>query len=285
MFERFISIDWSGAEKESKRSGLRIVQATLEHNGGAVVNSPKRDTCWWKRAECIDWLVQVLQEDEPRCLVALDFGFSYPWGSDESVFTCTGWKEMLRVLSRLYAENGSARSMAEKVNLSPRFGGHGPYRFDYNRTDFRFYLDSETPYYRLVEMAIPQAISQWYLGSGGTVGFSSITGMAAIHYLMGLRERGEINFQVWPQECNLPDADKHVIVESYPAVCPEPQDYGECKDQHCRDAWKVLQWMLTEAKAETLDSRFEITPKPFGRGKDVSFEDQISFEGWIFGVS
>jgi hypothetical protein len=53
VFDRFISIDWSGAKRESKRSGLRIVQTTLEHGSGEVVDSPERRTCWWKRAEVV----------------------------------------------------------------------------------------------------------------------------------------------------------------------------------------------------------------------------------------
>ena len=129
----------------------------------------------------------------------MDFGFGYPWGADQSVFACDGWEEMLGALSRLYAEEETARSAAQRINSCQRFRGHGPYRFDDNRANFHFYLDNETAYYRLVEMTIPQAISQWYLGSGGTVGFGSITGMFAIHQLMGLRERGEMDFQVWPR--------------------------------------------------------------------------------------
>ncbi len=192
---------------------------------------------------------------------------------------------MLGALSRSYADEGTARATARRVNLSDRFEGHGPYRFDDDRADFCFYLDEKVSYYRLVETVIPQAISQWYLGSGGTVGFSSITGMAALRHLMNMRAQGEIDFRVWPQEGLTPDADKHVIVESYPAVYPEPPDYGECTDEHCRDAWKVLQWMLREANDRTLKCRFEMAPKPFGRIEGVSFEDQIRFEGWIFGVS
>ena len=106
---------------------------------------------------------------------------------------------MLGVISNLYTEEGTARSVAQRVNASPSFGGHGPYRFNDTRTDFRFYLDNGTSYYRLVEKAVPQAISQWYLGSGGTVGFSTITGLAALDQLMTLREKGHLDFQVWPQ--------------------------------------------------------------------------------------
>ncbi len=285
VFERFISIDWSGSDTEDRRVNLRVVEATPYGNDGTIVAPPnaRRGVRAWTRAECRRYLVEALQ-DRSRCLIAMDFGFGYPWGADGSVFACNGWAEMLGALSRLYAEEGMARSAAQSINSFARFGGHGPYRFDVNRTDFRFYLDNETPYYRLVEIAIPQAISQWYLGSGGTVGFSSITGMAALRYLMDMRAQGEIDFRVWPQEGLVPEANKHVIVESYPAVYPEPPDYGECTDEHCRDAWKVLQWMLGKANAGNLGEYFQIASVPFGRIENVSFEEQVSFEGWIFGV-
>lgn len=135
-----------------------------------------------------------------------------------------------------------------------------------------------------MEMAIPQAISQWYLGSGGTVGFSTITGMAALDHLMTLRKQGAIDFRVWPQEGLTPEADKHIIVESYPAIYPEPQDYGGCTDEHCRDAWRVLQWVLGHHEEKTLGDPFDIAPVPFGRAENVSFEEQVRFEGRIFGV-
>ena len=83
----------------------------------------------------------------------------------------------------------------------------------------------------------------------------------------------------------MPSKDKPVLVESYPAIYPKPSGYAECEYEHCRDAWKVSQWMLREANEGSLKCHFEIAPKPFGRVEEVSFEDQVRFEGWIFGVS
>lgn len=179
MFDRYISVDWSGAGTEEQRYGLRVVEASHENAEGIVVDPPRSGATRWTRTECRRYLAEALHGGQPRCLVAMDFGFGYPWGADVSVFGSGGWEGMLGTLSSLYDEEGTARSVAQRINSSASFGGHGPYRFDDSRTDFRFYLDSGTPYYRLVEMAVPQAVSQWYLGSGGTVGFSTITGMAA----------------------------------------------------------------------------------------------------------
>ena len=46
MFERYVSVDWSGAKRETKRSGLRIVQAVPEHRGGVVVNPRYCQMLW-----------------------------------------------------------------------------------------------------------------------------------------------------------------------------------------------------------------------------------------------
>ena len=37
-------------------------------------------------------------------------------------------------------------------------------------------------------MIAPQGISQWYLGSGGTVGFHTISGLSAIDYILACPE-------------------------------------------------------------------------------------------------
>ena len=66
---------------------------------------------------------------------------------------------MPRTVAEVYEREGSARGAAENVNLRPGCGGHGPFRFNQSGTDFRFYLDNGVGYFRLTEMAIPQAIS------------------------------------------------------------------------------------------------------------------------------
>jgi hypothetical protein len=191
---------------------------------------------------------------------------------------------MLAEVARLYQQHETARATALAVNDQIGFGGNGPYRFNESRTSFRFYLDHGVGYYRAVELTIAQAISQWYLGSGGTVGFHTITGMAFLNRLMDLRQRGEIDFRVWPQEGGEPDRKKHLLVESYPAICPALEDYGPCEDAHQRDAWKVLKRMLQAAADHSLEDMFQIPRQSFGRIDGVDFLEQVGFEGWIFGV-
>jgi hypothetical protein len=99
------------------------------------------------------------------------------------------------------------------------------------------------------------------------------------------REAGQLNFVVWPHESLAPDGTQHVLVESYPAICPSPSDYGPCRDEHQKDAWKVLQALLRKRHKGTLSGLFQIKEQPFGRIKAVDFEQQIQFEGFIIGIS
>jgi hypothetical protein len=72
----------------------------------------------WTRAECRRWLAQALRVDQPRSLIAMDFGFGYPWGARGSAFGSDGWEVMLGAVCSLYAEEGTARAVAQKINSS-----------------------------------------------------------------------------------------------------------------------------------------------------------------------
>ena len=285
MFDRIISIDWSGAGSEAEGVDLRISMFDAATNECSILNRRKGNQEFhsWSRAACREWLRERLAEDTPT-LVAMDFGFGMPWGTDSIVFRASGWRNMVRVIGQQYQIDGTARATAQSINDDERFNGHGPYRFDESRSDFRFYLDHGVPYFRLAELLTPQAISQWYLGSGGTVGFHTITGLAAIDYLIGLRDNGEIDFAVWPQETLQPDGKKHVLVESYPSICPSLDDYGPCRDGHQEDAWKVLQRLVAARADGTLPNLFGIDEQKVGRIEGVSFMEQIQFEGFILGL-
>jgi hypothetical protein len=192
---------------------------------------------------------------------------------------------MIGAIAKRYGEQGTARATALSINNDKRFGGHGPYRFDPDRNDFRFYADNGIAYYRLTELIAPQGISQWYLGSGGTVGFHTISGLSAIHHLIQEREAGRLDFVIWPHEGLAPDGTKHVLAESYPALCKSPDDFGPCRDQHQRDAWKVLQMLLMRRSERTLCELFRIKEQPFGRVAGVDFQRQVQFEGFILGIA
>ena len=285
MFDRIISVDWSGAARETTGVDLRIAAFDAALNQSRIVPRPhyRGPLVRWSRQAFRSWLAKELQDKRPA-LVAMDFGFGLPWGSDQAVFGVAGWREMIHAIAERYEEKGTARETAQSIGNDQRFGGHGPYRFDSDRNDFRFYADKGVAYYRLTELIAPQAISQWYLGSGGSVGFHTISGLSAINHLIQERESGRVDFVVWPQETFAPDGTRHVLAESYPAICREPGDFGPCRDQHQRDAWKVLQMLLMRRNDGTLRDLFEVKERPFGRITGITFQQQIQFEGFILGI-
>jgi hypothetical protein len=282
MFDRIVSIDWSGAGSEEERVSLRI--AVWEKDGDCCrIRLPPASgtTRKWRRSECRDYLRQVLS-DAKRTLVGMDFGFGLPWGSEIAIFRVRGWREMIKSIGQLYEVNGTARAAAQVINSMPHLNGHGPYRFNDSRTDYRFYLDNGVPYYRLTELAAPQAISQWYMGSGGTVAFHTITGLAAIDWLISLRHKDGLRFAVWPFEEVEPN--QNVLVETYPAICPKCAHDPSCHGGDEIDAWRVLQMIVAKQRDRTLTNLFEIREQPFGRIAGVNPRDQIRFEGSIFGL-
>ena len=242
MFDRIISVDWSGEENKTEGDHVSLRVAVWDHSGSSIQRPPKANKSRrkWSREECREWLREQLADGSQRTLAAFDFGFSLPWGSEKALFQVTGWRTLLAEIGRLYAQQGTARATAEAVNALTCLGGHGPYRLTKDdRTEREFYLQHGVGYYRLTELATPQAISQWYLGAGPKVGYHSITGMAALDWLIGERSSGRASFEVWPQETMKPVGN--VLVESYPSICPRPPSWGSAQGEHERDAWKVLQ--------------------------------------------
>ncbi len=338
MFDRIISVDWSGAGNEADGVDLRVAIFDAIEDRFEIVDpsTAKKVTSKWSRAEFREWIKDELKPDKSPTLLAMDFGFGLPWRSDEKLFGVHGWRNLLREIAIKYEEHeerernkaikkdrkGSSRSAAKAINAQENFGGHGPYRFNDNRTDYRFYVDQEVAYYRIAELCCPQAISQWYLGSGGTVGFHTISGLTAIDYLIECRNGKEIDFLVWPQECFLPDGRQHVLVESYPSICPalkctrcnepyvtrtEPQitpgkptkkskkytrrACSKCNetdiwtDPNQEDAWKVLQMLVDMRSSGTLKEAFQIPDVPFGRYEEIDYKSQVQFEGWMIGLN
>lgn len=282
MFERLISIDWSGAGSDASRVALRIAQWTP---GGATLVSPpsKRGARSWSRNEALEFLTRELHPHKPRTAVALDFAFGLPWGSDIKVFGVTGWQAMLRSLRDLYSQHGTARDTAAAINNRKEFQGHGPYRFNEGRADFLFYLRQGVPYYRVVELVVPQAISVWYLGAGAAVGFHTITGLACLRQLLDRRDAGLVNFSVWPHEEAAP-FPSHVLLEGYPAVYPAPESFGPCRDANECDAWRMLEWMRVKNDDGQLERSLHV-PIDLAASLLPNSLARVQFEGWILGVT
>jgi hypothetical protein len=287
-FERFIGVDWSGARSEDEPVSLAIAEAT-PGSVAALVASPRSRSRKWSRLQAREFLAQRLKPGEPRSLVAIDMAFGLPWGSDRALFGVHGWRALIDAMAKEHAlapavgAAGSARATAARINA--RFTDGAPFRTDATRNDARFYRDHGVAYYRQVESLVPQAISAWYLGSGGTVGFHTIAGMYTLSLLLAARDRGELSFRVWPHEGITLAEHGHVLAECYPAAMAAKAravPTGTSPDE--RDALGIVGWLLDRAAANTLGRSFALGELPFGRVEGVPWGEQIVFEGWMLGA-
>jgi hypothetical protein len=263
IFQRFVGIDWSGAGTASSNTpGLAVAEYSVEGTAAIKWHTKRRS-----REELITWLQDALHPDLPPTIVGMDFSFGFPVGTMQRIFRASSWVEMTRVLSDLNVSHGTARAVAEAINARPEFFGHGPFRTNETRNAFRFNLDSGIPYYRTVENYVPQAISGWYLGSGATVGYSMITGIAALGQLIDARKSRLCDFAVWPFEELVPG--KHLLAEVYPAIWAKP--VPNIENEHERDAIRIANG-LAEMEIRALKlPRF---------ASDVATRE----EGWILGI-
>ena len=77
MFERYIGIDYSGAQTpKSSLKGLRVYEADRLTAAHEVVPPPSPRKYWTRRG-IAEWLVERLSEGPPT-LVGIDHGFSFP---------------------------------------------------------------------------------------------------------------------------------------------------------------------------------------------------------------
>ena len=76
-FERYIGIDYSGAETPvASLKGLRVYMADRD-TPPVEVQPPAGSKKYWTRRGIAEWLAEVLSEDTPT-IVGIDHGFSFP---------------------------------------------------------------------------------------------------------------------------------------------------------------------------------------------------------------
>lgn len=269
QFHSFVGVDWSGrGAPEDSNPGLAVAEAS-----GPTATVLKWHARKRSRIELVSWLASRLGPSEHAVCIGLDFAFGFPMGAMKSVFGASEWRELPDRMRALLTDYGTAKSVAVAINADARFRGNGPFRTNEDRTNSRFYLDSGIPYYRLVEQFVPQAISQWYMGSGATVAFSTITGLAALGDLLARRDRLEIDFTVHPFEPQR--LGVHTLVEVYPAIWQK--ESGSPANEHERDALRTAIGLRNLG-----EKALTIPALPSGNGGEAVYARE---EGWIAGVS
>ena len=78
IFQRYIGIDYSGADERPRRLRELAVCCAVGNKGPEVVPFDVPGPSNWKRAEIAQWLVDRLRERHIPTLVGIDHAFSFP---------------------------------------------------------------------------------------------------------------------------------------------------------------------------------------------------------------
>ncbi len=250
-FERFIGIDYSGAQgPESRLSGLQVYQAKKDGEPQRM-SPPVRGVKNWSRREVTQFCQDALQADQP-VIIGIDHNFSFPQ-SYMARYGLHSWDVFLHDFMR-----------------------HWPTHEDYTRVEclrennLRTGNSSE---FRLCEKWTATAKSTFQFDMQGSVAKSTHAGLP---WLLWLRQVSPARVHFWPFDGFDVPAGCSVIAEVYPALYKRRYEQGErSADEH--DAWSVAAWLRDADQRGILD-KYLFPPLT------VSEQKLARLEGWILGV-
>lgn len=198
LFQRYIGIDYSGAETpHSGLKGLRVYQASRQE-APVEIFTPPSPSKYWSRAALADWLAATLEHGEPT-LVGMDHGFSFPlryfevhqlppdWPSFLDDFHAH-WPTDAKNLYVDFVRNGSAGRGAERMGSSR---------------------------WRRLTEELCGAKSVFHFDVPGSVAKSTHAGLPWLRYLR--QQLGE-RLHCWPFDGWNVSSGKSVLVEAYPSL-------------------------------------------------------------------
>lgn len=256
-FERYVGIDYSGAETpNASLKGLRVYLA----EGGAEaieVQPPPSPRKYWTRRGIAHWLSERLAEDQPT-IVGIDHGFSFPLRYFETHFIPPDWPTFLDDFQQHWPTD------ADHMYIDfIRDGLHGNGAARTGNTRWR----------RLTELRAGGAKSVFHFDVSGSVAKSTHAG---IPWLRFLRQRHGQRVHFWPFDGWDIPAGCSAVVEVYPALWKHAYaQEGRTSDQH--DAYAVATWL----RQADHDTRLQGALKPNLTGAERTV---ATAEGWILGV-
>ncbi len=256
-FERYIGIDYSGAETPtSSLPGLRVYMG----NRGALpveVQPPPSPRKYWTRRGISEWLVECLLE-EHRTLVGIDHGFSFPLSYFNKYNLPLEWPIFLDDFQLHWPTDGD-HTYVEFV----REGSCG------NGED----RSGNTRWRRLTEIRAGAAKSVFHFDVPGSVAKSTHAGLPWLRYL---RQQVSDRVHFWPFEGWETPEGQSVMVEVYPALWSRSfaRD-GRSGDQH--DAYSVAAWLRQSDLDGSLADFFHPS-------LTTAEQTMAQIEGWILGI-
>lgn len=247
MFERYVGVDYSGADTaETSIDGIRVYSAGRGERPQSVDNPTTRRTRWSRR-ELAAWLLRLLQGEGPT-LVGIDHAFSFPTSELDGIPT---WDQFLDWFCNRWRTDQETVSDAIEAVQPPASQG-----------------------YRLTDAWSSSA--QSIFNQKGVGVFHST--FAGIPWLRFIRRRApEVFF--WPFDGRIPPRDRSVVVEVYPSMfnrryVADP----DCPPKgHRRDAYSACRWLAEADARDLLEPYLEppLTHEEWERAQR---------EGWILGL-
>ncbi len=256
LFERYIGIDYSGAETSTARlKGLRIYEAAGDAEAREVP-TPAGPHKHWTRREIAEWLVALLHADGP-ILVGIDHAFSFPHKYFKKHRLPLQWTHFLDD----FCEHWPTDAEHTYVDfVRDGLCGRGSERQGHAR------------WKRLTEVRTGTAKSVFHFDVPGSVAKSTHAGLPWLRYV---RQHAPAT-HFWPFDGWSCPRGRSVLAEAYPRLwsttCPKED---RTADQH--DAFSLA------SKLRDLDRTGQLTAllhPPLSPAE----KRQAEYEGWILGV-
>jgi len=256
-FERYIGIDYSGAETcESSLKGLRVYMAD-RGTEPCEVAPPPSSRWYWSRKEIAQWLVERLSEPVAT-LVGIDHGFSFPLQYFEKYGLPHDWPAFLDDFQKHWPTDEVA-TYVDFVREDEC--GNGSARCGHSR-------------WRRITEVRAGAKSVFHFDVPGSVAKSTHAGIPWLCFL-SMRVGDRVNF--WPFDGWTVPPGKSAVVEVYPALWSHsfPRDG---RDSHQQDAYATAQWLRRGDEDGSLGRFF--SPSLTEPERKVA-----EIEGWILGIA
>lgn len=275
IFERYIGIDYSGAQTPDARLKELQVFSALPGGGPELVPTPaiarvmaagglalRSIPRYWTRSEIALWIIGLIKDGE-AALIGIDHGFSFP----DAYFKRYGlksWAEFLPDFCRHWPTDNDHTyvDFIRDGNLQRRHGWPPP--------DARIGNAKEL---RLCERWTSSAKGVFHFDAQGSVAKSTHAG---IPWLQRIRDACGDAVHVWPFDGWSPPAGKTVIAEVYPSIFRNRYPKGKRTPDE-QDAYATARW-LAEAAARGSLERY------FNPPLTIEEREVAAREGWILGV-
>ncbi|HEY3489179.1 MAG TPA: hypothetical protein VGK27_03530 [Candidatus Deferrimicrobiaceae bacterium] len=257
IFDRYIGIDYSGAETPtSSLKGLRVYMACAE-NTPVEVPPPPSPRKYWTRRGIAEWLAERISED-CATIVGIDHAFSFPLRYFEVHWLPPEWPAILDDFQKHWPTDDD--------NVYVNFVRDGLLGDAAARS-------GNSRWRRMTEERAGRAKSVFHFDVQGTVAKSTHSGITWLRYI---RQRMGDRVHFWPFDGWDIPSGKSALLEVYPSLWSRTFP-REDRTQDQQDAYAVAAWLRRTDREGRLGEY--LNPGLYPAEKLVA-----GVEGWILGV-